>query len=63
MILKTVYGPPPAAMERIEAVEPEEENCIREEPAPGLPAKNRCFRNAAQACKAGQLAGVVPDDR
>jgi hypothetical protein len=31
MILKTVYGPPPADRERIEATEPEAEDCIREE--------------------------------
>ena len=30
-MLKTVYGPPPAGEERIEAAELEEENCIREE--------------------------------
>ena len=30
MILKTVYGPPPADTERIGAVETEEECCIRE---------------------------------
>lgn len=39
MMLKTVYGPPPADMERIEAAEPEEENCIREEAAANPPAK------------------------
>ncbi len=33
MSLKTVYGPPPADMERIEAAEPEEESCIREQEA------------------------------
>ncbi|SDF75448.1 hypothetical protein [Sporomusa acidovorans] len=31
MMLKTVYGPPPANAERIEAAEPEGENCICEE--------------------------------
>lgn len=30
MMLKTVYGPPPPDRERIEAVEVEGENCIRE---------------------------------
>ena len=39
MMLKTVYGPPPADMERIEAAEPEGENCIREEEAAAPPAK------------------------
>ncbi|MDF2571754.1 MAG: hypothetical protein K0R55_3358 [Sporomusa sp.] len=29
-MIKTVYGPPPADAERIEAAEPEEESCIRE---------------------------------
>lgn len=33
MMLKTVYGPPPADMERIEATEGEVENCIREQEA------------------------------
>lgn len=30
MMLKMVYGPPPADAERIEAAEPEAEDCIRE---------------------------------
>lgn len=30
MMLKTVYGPPPPDREQIEAVETEEECCIRE---------------------------------
>ena len=38
MMLKTVYGPPPADMERIEAAEGEGENCIREQET-ALPAK------------------------
>ncbi|MCM0761501.1 hypothetical protein M7775_23400 [Sporomusa sphaeroides DSM 2875] len=32
-MIKTVYGPPPTDAERIEAAEPEVENCIREEEA------------------------------
>lgn len=39
MMLKTVYGPPPADIERIEAAEGEVENCIREQEAAGPPAK------------------------
>ncbi|HML35200.1 hypothetical protein [Sporomusa sphaeroides] len=39
MMLKTVYGPPPADAERIEAAELVEENCIREETAATPPAK------------------------
>jgi len=39
MMLKTVYGPPPADMERIEAAEPEAEDCIREEEPISGPAK------------------------
>ena len=31
MMLKTVYGPPPADMERIEDVEPEGGNEVRED--------------------------------
>lgn len=31
MMLKTVYGPPPTDMERIEDVEPEGDNEIRED--------------------------------
>ncbi|CVK21882.1 hypothetical protein [Sporomusa sphaeroides] len=34
MMLKIVYGPPPADAERIEAAEQEEESCIREQEAP-----------------------------
>lgn len=34
MMLKTVYGPPPPDMERIEAAEPEGESCIREQETP-----------------------------
>lgn len=30
MMLRIVYGPPPADAERIEAAEPEAEDCIRE---------------------------------
>jgi len=36
-MLKTVYGPPPAGEERIEAAEIETDSCIREEEA-GSPA-------------------------
>ena len=39
MMLKIVYGPPPADAERIEAAEPEVENCIREEMTATPPAK------------------------
>jgi hypothetical protein len=39
MMLKTVYGPPPADQERIEAVEAAGENCIREEATAAPPAK------------------------
>lgn len=43
MMLKTVYGPPPADMERIEAAETEGENCIREEePAAAGPSDGKC---------------------
>jgi hypothetical protein len=38
-MIKTVYGPPPADSERIEAVEEEGENCIREETASASPVK------------------------
>lgn len=31
MTIKIVYGPPPVDMERIEAIEPDEESCIREQ--------------------------------
>ena len=31
MMLKTVYGPPPADMEQIEAIEPAGDNEIRED--------------------------------
>jgi len=44
MNLKTVYGPPPADMERIEAAEGEEENCIREENVADLAAKAPCYK-------------------
>lgn len=44
MMLKTVYGPPPPDRERIEAVEAEGENCIREEAAAVPPAKSSCRR-------------------
>lgn len=40
-MLKTVYGPPPADMERIEAVEKEEESCICEEAAGTDPVKSK----------------------
>ena len=36
MMLKIVYGPPPADAERIEAAEQEEESCIREQEAPAV---------------------------
>lgn len=39
MMLKTVCGPPPADIERIEAAEGEAENCIREQEAARPPAK------------------------
>lgn len=39
MMLKTVYGPPPADQERIEATEAAGENCIREEATAAPPAK------------------------
>lgn len=38
-MIKTVYGPPPADAERIEAAEPEDENCIREDAGGKGPAK------------------------
>jgi len=38
-MIKTVYGPPPADAERIEAVEAEGENCIREDAGGKGPAK------------------------
>ncbi len=46
MMLKTVYGPPPPDRERIEAVEAEGENCIREAAeAEAVPsAKGACRR-------------------
>ncbi|MEL7634119.1 MULTISPECIES: hypothetical protein [Sporomusa] len=34
MMLKIVYGPPSTDAERIEAVEQEEESCIREQEVP-----------------------------
>jgi hypothetical protein len=37
-MLKTVYGPPPAGEERIEAAELEVETCIREEEQEAPPA-------------------------
>lgn len=51
MILKIVYGPPPADAERIEAAEPEVENCIREEVTATPPAKDsRAERDMASRC-------------
>lgn len=41
MMLKTVYGLPPADMERIEASEKEEESCICEEAAGNDPVKSK----------------------
>lgn len=40
-MLKTVYGLPPADMERIEASEKEEESCICEEAAGNDPVKSK----------------------
>ena len=39
-MIKTVYGPPPTDVERIEAAEPEDENCIREDAGGDDPVKN-----------------------
>jgi hypothetical protein len=38
-MIKTVYGPPPVDAERIEAAEPEGENCICEDVGGKGPAK------------------------
>lgn len=51
MILKTVYGPPPADMERIEASEPEAaaETCVREQETALPPDKSRPGKEALPA--------------
>ncbi len=49
MMLKTVYGPPPAYMERIEATEMEAETCVREQETSLPPDKSRPDKEAQSA--------------
>ena len=49
MMLKTVYGPPPADMERIEAAEMEAETCVREQETALPPAASRSDKEAQSA--------------